>query len=409
MAKVVWYLHHYAGTPKIGMSFRPYYLAKELNKNNCNTLVVGASFHHLLKKPVVLNQHFLPQIIDDVPYLWVKTPKYSGNGFKRILNMLVYSFRLFFKDPVAECGASKPDVVIVSSAHPFHFFSAKKLSIRYGAKLIFEVRDIWPLSLIELLGLSKINPLIILLSWIEKIAYSSSDVVVSLLANSLEHMRSKGLSSDKFKYIPNGTKCDDLEIIKSIHNDYILKLKSEGKFIIVYTGAHGIPNALDNLIFCAQIIQKKDIFNIHFILVGDGIEKRTLKEIVKNSNIINVSFLDSVSKDQVPAILSLADVCYIGAQKTNLYRFGVSPNKLFDYMLAAKPVVFAIDSPNNPIELSGSGVCVNACNPSLLADEIIKLALLNIDSLHEMGLRGREFVIKNHDYSVLAKEYIKLF
>jgi glycosyltransferase involved in cell wall biosynthesis len=257
--------------------------------------------------------------------------------------------------------------------------------------------------------MNKKNPLAIILTWLEKIAYTHSDAVVSLLVNGLQHMQPRGLSPEKFKYIPNGISLKTDKGEKSIIQDDLQQIKNEGNFLVLYTGAHGVPNALENLILSAKYLAEQKNENVKFILIGDGKEKNRLKNIVNEFGLNNVQFFDPIPKSQVHNILQIADACYIGAQKTNLYKFGVSPNKLFDYMLAEKPVIFAIDSPNNPVSLSQGGVCVAPNNPLSLTNEILRLTKLPKDELKNMGLKGRQYVLKNHDYSVLANKYLELF
>ena len=192
-AKTIWYCHHYAGSPSMGMSYRPYYLTKEFIQAGHNAYVISASYHHLLQKPKLQSKPVVMDMVDEVSFITLKVRKYLGNGLPRLLNMLGYArgFKRHFKK--IEKITGKPDVIIVSSSHPFHFPTLKKIAKRYDAKIIFEVRDLWPLSLLELLKISKSHPMIKWLSRIERQAYQGSDAVVSLLKQSLPYMHSKGL------------------------------------------------------------------------------------------------------------------------------------------------------------------------------------------------------------------------
>lgn len=408
MNKTVWYLHHYAGAPSLGMSYRPYYLVKALNALGFSSYVIAASYHHLLYKKRLQTQSIHQEQIDGVPYLWLKTLAYSGNGIGRIANMFSYTVKIvWFANRLVEI-TDKPDVIIVSSTHLFHYLTARILAKRYKARLIFEVRDLWPLSLIEILGVSPKHPLIMLMSWIEKLAYREADFVVSVLPNALEYMAPRGLSPERFVYIPNGiviTTPSSLPIDNRF--EALKQLKNGGKFLIAYLGAHGTPNALEQLISAMHLLQQQNRMHIHAILVGNGIEKEALQK--QAAGLQNVSFWDPIEKDQVPHFLSYIDGAFIGWKALPIYRYGISPNKIFDYMLAGKPIIHAVNTVADPVQLARCGIIVAPEQPALLAGALQQLASLSQEELKTMGENGKSYVAAHHNYSILAKRYSKLF
>ena len=118
-------------------------------------------------------------------------------------------------------------------------------------------------------------------------------------------------------------------------------------------------------------------------------------------------FLDPVNKSAIPTLLSKFDVCYIGGQRTSLYRFGISPNKLMDYMMAAKPIINAIEAGNDPVQEAGCGITVPPENPQAIVNAVRCLMAMSEEDRTEMGLRGQRYVQENHDYRVLAKNFWK--
>ena len=197
--KKIWCIHHYAGTPDYPGGHRPYYLAKYFQKFGFDVYVIAADFHHWLrKKEATQTEQLRFSNEKKVPFIWIKTNQYLGNGIKRFLNMLSYTIKVWlFKNKIVKV-TGKPDVVIVSSPHIFQFLAGYRIAKKYSAKLIFEVRDIWPLSLLELTNFSKYNPLMLFMGWIEKFAYRKSEHVVSLLPQAYKHMLTKGLKLEKF-------------------------------------------------------------------------------------------------------------------------------------------------------------------------------------------------------------------
>ena len=122
-----------------------------------------------------------------------------------------------------------------------------------------------------------------------------------------------------------------------------------------------------------------------------------------------MEFLPPVKRGQIPELLHQMDALYIGLQSQPLFRFGVSPNKLMDYMMAAKPVIFAIDAPRGMVEDSGCGICIPAENSAEIARAAKELASLPKEELESMGKRGQEYILKNQEYGVLAQKFLDVF
>jgi len=401
-------INHYAGSPKYGMEYRPYYLAKEWSDLGHNVRIIASSESHLHQlKPSVSNRYTLEKI-DNIEYLWIKTPAYNGNGLGRIINMLSFSKKLF-SERKAILNRFSPDIVIASSPHPFIFRGAHKIAKKANAKLIFEVRDIWPLSLIEILGLSKIHPLIALMQYEESNAYKKTDMVASLLPKAMDHMSRHGLSHDKFMYIPNGIIVKDWNSSIPLPPDHIEEVKQfklQFNFLIGYAGTHGKPNALSFLIQAAELITTE---SIGIVLIGSGPEKPELISLANKLKLNNVLFLNALNKTRVPAFLTQMDALYIGWEQQSLYRFGISANKLFEYMISGKPIIHSVTAGNDPVLESGCGISCLPENVSSIAQALIQLNNLPHEELEDLGKKGKKYVIQNHDYALLAKKYLSNF
>ena len=143
-------------------------------------------------------------------------------------------------------------------------------------------------------------------------------------------------------------------------------------------------------------------------MVGQGPEKEDLQYLVKTKNLGNVSFLPSIPKTSIPALLAEMDAVYIGWNRNSLYRFGVSPNKLMDYMMAAKPVIHAIEAGNDLVAESGCGISVAPENPKAIADAVLHLFEMSQEERAAMGRQGSDYVKAHHDYSVLARKFLEI-
>ncbi len=401
-------INHYAGSNKHGMEYRPFFLARELVKLGHKVSIVAASFSHLRIKEPNINGNITEEVIEGIHYIWLKTPKYQGNGIGRVLNMIAFSLMLFVQKSKIICDC-KPDVVIVSSPHPFIIFGAQKIARFCNAKLIFEVRDIWPLTLIELGDMSHLHPFIILMQWTENYAYRVSDRVVSLLPKADEHMCKHGMARHKFVYLPNGVDVVELEnndtSIPQNHARILSEIKQKGRFIVGYAGSHGLANALNGLIEAASLLQSQPIT---MVLVGQGPEKKALQQKVFQSGVRNVVFLPPVSKVVIPSLLASMDALYIGLTNDPLFQFGVSPNKLLDYMMSGKPVIHAINAGNDLVAESGCGISIPPENPVAIAKAAIKMMNMTCAERKEMGLKGREYVLSHHDYTILARRFLEV-
>lgn len=402
--KNIWIINHYAGSRIHGMEYRHFYLAKYFKKMGFSPTIISASFHHLLTNPPKADH----EEIDGVPYIWIKTCHYQKNNIKRVINMVEFFFRLAFK---RFKKLAKPDVIITSSPHLFAAINGYLFSKKYKAKLLFEVRDLWPLALMELWGYSSNSPLIKLISVIEKFAYKHCDYTVSLLAGAEEYMIKRGLKKEKFVYIPNGVDLEtlyaDISKLPERHDKIIKNLKKEGKFIILYSGHHGVQNALNNLVEAGKVLNKNS--KIHLLLVGKGPEKENLIKKSRDSHLKNITFLDPISKSQMSPLIKMVDIGYVGLPKKKIFKYGVSPNKLFEYMASGLPIISAIDTSNDEVSKAKCGFSIPAEDPLALAGALKKISKLPKEHLCEMGKKGQEYVKKTHSYEVLAQKYTELF
>ncbi|HBG71321.1 MAG: glycosyltransferase WbuB [Bacteroidetes bacterium GWF2_43_63] len=398
-------INHYAGSPAMGMEYRPYYMAREWTKAGHHVTIVAANNAHVRTIQPRTKHKFQEEIIDGITYLWVKTPAYHGNGFKRILNMFCFYKKV--KRAARKLALKyNPDAVIASSTYPMDNYAACKIARIAKAKYFFEVHDLWPLSPMELGGYKASHPFIKYLQHAEDFAYKHVDGVISMLPKTLEYMQSRGLDPGKWHFVPNGINTAEWNQQEPIPIDLKLllqKIKSDFDFIVAYTGSIGIANALDSFIAAAALM--KD-FKTAFIIVGKGPEKQQL--INSSHKLNNVFFFESVKKSQIPDLLSYFDVLYIGLQRQSLFRFGVSPNKIFDYMMAGKPVLQAIEAGNDIVADAKCGITVMPENPEAIASALREYLCMSIDDRNALGKSGQAYVLRNHDYKILAAKFIDI-
>lgn len=404
-------INHYAGSEQYGMEFRPFYMGSELVKLGHDVTVIAADCSHLrIENPKVQNS-FEEKYIGGVRYLFVKTVKYKRNNHMRLFNVM--SFLTKVKLRAARLyNKYKPDVVIASSTYPHDFKAAQAIARHSKAchgkkvKVCFEVHDIWPLSLIELYKISKDNIGMKLLQREACYAYKNADKIISMLPHVNRHIAELGFANIDYSYIPNGIIFDESiqKLPPSEILDAINVIKVQGKKILMYLGGFSKANALDDLIEAAKFLDK----NIQIVMVGSGPLKAEYEKMIADKGISNVTILCPVQKTQVNKTLALADMLYIGAKRTNIYKYGVGMNKIYDYMLSCTPIIYAIESSNDLISDAACGVTIEPENPTAIAAAAKKLAEMSQSELETLGGNGYNYVIKNHNYETLAKTYAKV-
>ncbi|WP_312105704.1 MULTISPECIES: glycosyltransferase family 4 protein [Gammaproteobacteria] len=399
MSKTIWIVHQYASTPETGMGGRHYYLGRELAKQGYKVYVIASGSHHLLRKRPELQSTFkIETITDGFYFVWVDMPDYEeAHSRQRALNWFLFPWRILKLKRVIP---DKPDAVLSSSPSPIAFLGAQRLARKFKARLIFEVRDIWPLTLTEIGGYSPRHPFIRLMQWVEDKAYRDSDIVVSNLKNSVEHMISRGMHPSKFIWVPNGFSLDEVNQNAPLSEAAAKKIP-QGKFVVGYTGTLGVANALDTLIDAAsRLCEYPDIV---FLLVGGGKEKSALQAIVTARKLNNIVFIDPIPKVEIQAMLSKFDACYIGLTKDPLFRFGVSPNKLFDYLYSGKPIIYGIESGDyEPVSEANAGIQIPAEDAQRLAGAVLSLYRMSAEERALMGANGRKVACAQYEYGRLA-------
>jgi glycosyltransferase involved in cell wall biosynthesis len=187
------------------------------------------------------------------------------------------------------------------------------------------------------------------------------------------------------------------------HASAVAEARARGDLLVAYTGAHGIANDLDALIDAATLMREEPVT---WLLVGDGPEKPRLERLAAGRGLDRFRFLDPVPKTAIPALLRGMDVLYLGLRPESVFRFGISPNKLMDYMMAGRPIVSAIAAGNDPVSEAGCGITVPPGRPEATAAAVRQLAATAPGERDAMGMRGLHYVRARHAYPVLATQFL---
>lgn len=395
--KQVWILNHYAQEPGGAGGTRHFHLVEYLCKFGWQGTVIAASVElNTGRQRLVPKENLRLEKIQGVPFLWVRTPKYVGNGVGRIINMLAYTLAVLRKRTTRDL--QKPDVIIGSSVHPFAALAGAILARRFKVPFIFEVRDLWPRSLVDVGRLREEQVLTRILYKMEIWLYKRASRIIVLLPRAWEYICPLGIPKGRVVWIPNGV---NLSLFPPAMAEGTFE---SDKFTLMYFGAHGQANGLENILRAMKCIQERpDGRHIQLRMIGDGPLKPALIDKAAEMGLTNVSFEPPVPKSKVPALAAQADAFVIAVlDLPNLYRFGISMNKLFDYLAAERPIIMSSDAVNNPVGEAQAGITVRANQPELLAEAILKIAHTSLEERQRMGRAGREYVEKNHSFQQLA-------
>jgi glycosyltransferase involved in cell wall biosynthesis len=396
----IWYISKYASPSKYFFGTRHFYFAEEWVKSGNNVTVITSNSSHLSDNLPVFKGLKYVEVINGVTTVWLNIFKSkSSTSFSRILSWIHFDLILLL---FSKRKLSKPDVIIVSSLALTTVIPTIILSAIYRSKFIFEVRDIWPLSIIKLGGYKASNPLVKVLSWIEKFGYEKANLIIGTMPNLEEHVKNITLKYKKCICVPQGLSMsfynnDQVELTKEYVEEHIPK----NKFLVCYAGTVNVNNPLQTFISAARIL--KDNSNIHFVILGNGTQKKQLAD--ESSDLSNISFPPPINKAQVNSFLNHVHVCY-DSFESDLAKYGLSRNKWIDYMYASKPIICSYDGFQSMINEANCGVFVKYNDPNELASVVLKYSQMEPSEIQQMGSNGHKFLKEKRTFEVLAAQYL---
>ena len=403
--KSIWILNHAAITPIYPGGTRHYELAKRIAASGKKVVIFASSVLHQNPQDNILPDHRsfkIEEISKNFKFIWISTTTYKKNDWRRLLNMLTYTIRTYLlgEGLVKRGKLEKPDIIIGSTVHPFTPLMAKCIAKKFGSKYIFEIRDLWPQTFIDM-GIWKKDSLVSkFFRIIEKRSILGAKKIIYLSPKVEDYLRSNySIQKHKLCYIPNGTDVSYFESLKNKKNS--LGIIDKKFFNIVFTGAIIQTNRID--IICEAAKNIVDYSKIRIIIIGDGNLKELLMK--KYQEIHNIVWMSPVPKKEIPLVLNKADALILVQGNV---AWG-SSNKLYDYLAAGKPIISSVWVPHNDI-VSGinAGYSVVPENSKLLANTILQIFKSPKEERLEMGLNAIKYVKKFHDWDLLSQNFMKL-
>lgn len=398
----IWFLSKYVVAPRPGdPASRGFGLMREFARRGYRAVIVTSDAVGTLNAPraqksVVVDNR------DGVTVCTLRTFQYTtARSVRRVLSWLDFERKLLL---LRTSRFPRPDVIIVSSLSLLTILNGARLRRRYGCRLVFDIRDIWPLVLVDEGGMSPRHPLVRLLEWIERWGYRHADLVGGTMPNLAAHVRAV-TGIDRPTYcIPHGLDIETIETPTPLDATFAATYIPTDRFIIGYAGSLGTGNAMEVLFDCAVSMHADT--TIHFLVVGDG-DLRT-EYLSRYGSLPNVTIAPAIPKAQVHDLLTRCDVLYFSIRDVPMYIYGRSLNKTTDYMLAARPIIASYSGYPMGISEAGCGIFVPAGDVDALRTEIRRFAAMTPAERTEMGERGRTWLLAHRTYPVLADEFLRV-
>lgn len=402
MTGAIWYISKYISLPTSGKwSTRGFSLAREWVRRGYPCLMLTSDANHLADAPAFEGSHHVERY-EGVEVCWVRTRKFAGaRSLGRIASWIDFEWRLW---RLPKHSFVPPAVVIVSSLSLLSILNGLLLKRRYKCRLIFEIRDIWPLTIVEEGGFSRFNPFVMVLGMIERLGYRRADAIVGTMPNLVEHVRTQVRHYGPVHTIPIGVDNDAVEEQAPIAPEWRAAHIPQGKFVVCHAGTIGITNALDTLFACARQLQH--VTDVHFLIVGEGGLRDDYMRAY--ADLANVSFTGPVPKQQVQSVLAETDLLYFAVHPSKVWRYGMSLNKAVDYMLAGKPILGSYSGYPTMVQEAGAGSEVPAGDVSALSDAILRYRAMPVAERKAIGRQGRQWLLAHRRYDKLADDYLQI-
>jgi glycosyltransferase involved in cell wall biosynthesis len=393
--KTVWIVNHYATDPQETASgSRHFSLARGLVERGWTVVLLAASTEHPSgrRRAGLADARASDRTRDGVRFRFLRTPEYSG-GLGRLRNMAAFTAALLRRSNVRDLP--RPDVVIGSTVHPLAAWAASVLARRAGVPFVFEIRDLWPQTLIDMGKLRPRGLLTWMLRKLERLLCDRAEAIITLLPFAFEYLVAQGVPKEKVLWISNGTDAYDFDGALPTGGD---------DFVFMYLGSVGRANGLGAIVegFLSAAASEP---RLRLVVVGNGAELPAIQgRAAGSSHGDRITFEPPVPKDRVPSLIGRADAMVINILDLDVYRFGVSMNKIFDYAAAARPILVASSARNNVVAEADAGIVVPADDASRLGAAMIRMASPDAaDDRARWAANARAHVIANYDYRALAE------
>jgi glycosyltransferase involved in cell wall biosynthesis len=406
----IWIVNHYAIPPSLGGLVRHYYFSKYLQKKGHEVeIFTSAKIHNTDINLIKDNSLYKRKSMDGVKYTFIRSREYKGNGLDRILNMIDFPFQVI-KTLNRYYKKRKPDVIYTSSPDLFVAFFAVCYGKFHRIPVVLEVRDLWPESIVSYNNMNKKNPIISILYQLEKWIYRSADNIIFTMQGGWKYIKEqrwdKKIDIQKVYHINNGVDIEEYGENMQKYKVHDSDLENPSVFKVIYVGSIRKVNHLHTLVEAAEVIKKKGVEDIRFIIYGDGTQREELEKECRKKQ-LNIVFKGAVDKKYIPYILSKADLNLINVMSSSVNRYGCSWNKLFEYMASKKPILSNTPVSYDLIKKNNLGISRKFSTAEEFAESILTFKDMDIESYNQMCQNAEQCAVQ-YDYKRLSDKLEKV-
>jgi len=389
--------------PEIGApAARVHELSREWVRLGHDVTVLTAFPHHPtgIKRPEDRGVLERRERVDGIDLL--RTYVYAAPNKGVVRRMASYASFMLSATALGQLRLSRPDVVLATSPQLLCAAAGYALSRAFGAPFVFEVRDLWPESILAVNAMGE-NPVVRGLKSLARFLYRRSRRIVTVGEGYRRAIHEiYGISPAKMDVLPNGID-PSLFVPGPRENDIRREFGWGDRFVLLYLGTHGMAHALDKVVETARRLREER--DLLFVFVGEGAEKESLKR--RALDLPNVQFIDAQPKARVPLFYAACDLGIVTLRDTSLFQ-EVLPSKIFEYLGMERAILLGVGGEaRRLVEAAGAGVYVA---PEDVDAMVASIRMLSRDParLSEMGKRGRAYVLEHYDRRVLARRYLEL-
>jgi len=412
MRKNIWIFNHYATAMFYDCGDRHYWFAENLLAKKYNpTIFCASTVHNSVEVIDTGSELFCEKVINDIPFVFVKTSVYEGNSVGRIKNVLIFYKNLIRVAKLYANLKGKPDVILASSGHPLTAVAGIRIAKVLKIPCVVEIRDLQPESAISYGFLKEKSWLAKILYLGEKWIYKKADRLIFTMEGGKKYIEekkwSKEIDLNKIYHINNGLDINQFDSNAERFELEDVDLSRKNVFKVVYTGSVRRANNLNLLLEAAKYISKKGFSNIEFLIYGEGNERESLEKKCEEENINNVVFKGKIGKKFIPYILVNSDLNILNYTYHSTWKYGGSQRKFFEYLASGKPVLSTVTMGYDLITKFNVGISLCEQTAEAIGEAVIGFSQMDNQRYCEMGENARKLA-HEYDFQILTAKLIEL-
>lgn len=401
----IWLINHYAVPPQYYPLARQTYFAKYLMQMGHQVTIFAASTVHNSNQNLIEDRTpYREETVNGVHYVYIRCHGYQGNGLKRIYNICEFAWKL----PGVCKHFPKPDAIVATSMPPTSCAVGVHLAKKYGCRGIAEIADLWPESIVAFGVAGPNHPGVRVLRHVEKWIYKNADAVVFTMEGGYDYITEQGWDQEiprsKVFHINNGVDLPTFDHDKEAYQLDDPDLENENQFNIIYAGSIRKANNLGLLL---DVAKKVTAPNVKFLIWGGGEDLPELEKRLEDENIRNVVFKGRVEKKYIPYITSRANMSILNYSMNQIWRYGGSQNKLFEYFAGGSPVLTNLVMGYDLIERYKSGFHVDYADLDKAAEEISRIATMD-KTEYDVYCQNARHVAEQYDFRILTQKLLEV-